>query len=82
MTKQEYNWYHTEKEDSLGHKIRVGDLVVFHWWDKRVEVGRVTKMCSKVIKILPLKYQSSPSWEVQRSPDRVVKIKSDAIPDN
>jgi hypothetical protein len=83
MTKQEYNWYNTEREDSLGHKIRVGDLVVFHWWDRRVEVGMVTKMCPNVIKILPLRNQGSPSWwEVQRFPDRVVKIKSDAIPEN
>lgn len=82
MTKQEYDWYHTEREDSLGHKIKVGDLVVFHWWDRRVEVGRVTKMCPNVIKILPLRYQNSPSWEIQRFPDRVVKIKSDAIPEN
>lgn len=81
MTKQEYEWFHTEREDALGHKIRVGDLVAFHWWDKRVKVGRVVKMCPNVIKILPLEYPSS-SWEIQRFPDRVIKIKSDAIPED
>ena len=81
MTKQEYEWFHTEREDALGHKIRVGDLVAFHWWDRRVKVGRVVKMCPSVIKISPLEYRVS-SWEIQRFPSRVIKIKSDAIPED
>lgn len=79
MTRQEYEWYHTEREDSLGHKIKVGDLVVFHWWDRRVKVSKVVRLCSNIIKIESLEF---PGFIVQRFPGRVVKIKSDAIPEN
>lgn len=79
MTKQEYNWYHTEREDALGHKIRVGDLVALHWWDSRVKVGKVVRICKEVIKIEPLEHNY---WVVQRHPHRVIKLKEDAIPDD
>jgi hypothetical protein len=79
MTKQEYNWYHTEREDALSHKIRVGDLVAFHRWDSRVTVGKVVRICKEVIKIEPLNYKH---WTVQRHPYRVIKLKEDAIPDD
>jgi hypothetical protein len=81
MTKQEYNWYHSEMTDALGHTIKVGDLVIFHWWDRRVKVGKVTRICKETIKILPLEYENSP-WDILRSPKRVIKIKDDGIPES
>ena len=80
MTKQEYNWYHREVKDALGHRVKAGDLVIFHWWDKRVEIGKVVKVCNIVLKISPLKWKNFPSWVLQRSPERVIKIKKNAIP--
>lgn len=80
MTKQEFNWYHREVKDALGHRVKAGDLVIFHWWDKRVEVGKVTKVCNRVLKIKPLKWKSSSSWELQRYSERVIKIKKNSIP--
>lgn len=80
MTKQEYNWYHREVKDALGHRVKAGDLVIFHWWDKRVEIGKVVKVCDIVLKISPLKWENSPSWILQRAPERVIKIKKNAIP--
>lgn len=80
MTEQEYKWYHSEKQDALGHRVKAGDLVIFHWWNKSVKIGKIIKVCDKILKINPLEWANSPSWFVQREPGRVIKIKKGAIP--
>lgn len=81
MTKREYEWYHSERKDALGHTIKVGDLVIFHWWDRRVKVGKVIKICTETLKIQPLEFKNDPYWILLRYPDRVIKIKDDGIPE-
>ena len=76
MTRKEFDEVHAERKDALGHTIKVGDLVAFHWWDKRTKVGKVVKICPKIIKIEPI---DLPGCIEQRCPKRVIKLKSDAI---
>lgn len=79
MTQREFEEAHAERKDALGHTIKVGDLVAFHWWDRRVKVGKVIKICRRVIKIEPI---DIPQYIEQRYPNRVIKLKSDAIPED
>lgn len=79
MTRKEFEEANAERKDALGHTIKVGDLVAFHWWDRRVKVGKVIKICQKVIKIEPI---DIPQYIEQRYSNRVIKLKSDAIPED
>lgn len=79
MTRKEFEEANAEREDALGHTIRVGDLVAFHWWNRRVKIGKVVKICSQVIKIEPI---DMPQYIEQRYPNRVIKLKSNAIPED
>ena len=79
MTRKEFEEANAEGIDALGHIIKVGDLVAFHWWDRRVKIGRVIKICSQTIKIEPV---NMPSYIEQRHPERVIKLKNDAIPED
>jgi uncharacterized Zn ribbon protein len=79
MTRKEFEEANAERKDALGHTIKVGDLVAFYWWDKIVTLGKVIKICPQVIKIEPV---NMPKCIEQRYPDRVIKLKSDAIPED
>ena len=79
MTRKEFEEANAERKDALGHTIKVGDLVAFHWWDRRTKVGKVIKICSQTIKIEPI---DMPKYIEQRYPERVIKLKSDAIPED
>lgn len=79
MTRKEFEEANAERKDALGHTIKVGDLVAFHWWDRRVNIGKVIKICSRVVKIEPI---DLPQCTEQRYPERIIKLKSDAIPED
>ena len=79
MTRKEFEEANTERKDALGHTVKVGDLVAFHWYNTIVKVGKVTKICPKTIKIEPI---NIPKCIEQRHPKRVIKLKSDAIPED
>ena len=79
MTRKEFEEANAERKDALGHTIKVGDLVAFHWYGRIVKVGKVIKICPKAVKIEPI---DMPKSIEQRHLKRVIKLKSDAIPED
>lgn len=71
MTKQEYEWYYTEKEDAIGQTLRVGDTVIFHTYGNEIRLGIILRMCKKKIKI---GLKERPSWVYQKSKISIIKV--------
>lgn len=78
MTQKEFEEAHAERKDAFNHTIRVGDLVAFHWYSNITKIGKVTKICFKSIKIVPIDCLG----ERQIHPSNVIKLKNDAIPED
>lgn len=79
MTKQEYEWYHTERNDASGQTIKVGDTVVYHAWSNKIRIGKIIRMCKKKIRISDNEH---PKWEFLKPSHSIIKINEYGISSN
>lgn len=79
MTKREYEELHRVVSDKLGHQLHVGDLVIGYAYCNNVELYRVKKLCARKVVVVGI---SNNIWTNYISPDRLIKIKKDGIPEN
>lgn len=86
MTKREYENSLIERYDTLEHKLKIGDRVIYTWWDRRVVSGRIVGFGRKRVKLVTDNWQKYYEYHVDyepheyRYPDRIIKIEEDGIP--